>query len=99
MSYALSPTDNSAAAIAAAINSQYADKVRATIVNVGSSAQSDFRISLQATKLGDLKPGLLIGPAGPTSNRPSKPLAPIPWPPAGRRKRGTPLPGSHSNFP
>jgi flagellar hook-associated protein 2 len=69
VSYALAPTDNSAAAIAAAINSQYADKVRATIVNVGSSTQSDFRVSLQATKLGDLKPGLLTGPTSPTSKQ------------------------------
>uniref|UniRef100_Q02C74 Flagellar hook-associated protein 2 n=1 Tax=Solibacter usitatus (strain Ellin6076) TaxID=234267 RepID=Q02C74_SOLUE len=59
--YSLSPANNSAASLVSAINSSYGDKVRATLVNVGSSASPDYRISLQAVKLGDLKPGLLIG--------------------------------------
>jgi flagellar capping protein FliD len=61
VNYALSPADNSAASVVSAINSSYGDKVHATLVNVGSSTTPDYRISLQAVKLGDLKPGLLIG--------------------------------------
>ena len=55
VNYALSPADNSAASVVSAINSSYGDKVHATLVNVGSSATPDYRISLQAVKLGDLK--------------------------------------------
>lgn len=51
--YSLTPTDNSAAAVAAAINSNYGDKVRATVVNVGSSSSPDYRISLQGVSLAD----------------------------------------------
>lgn len=65
--YAISPTDNSAGAVAAAINTKFGDKVRATVVNVGGASQPDYRISLQASALGDLKPALLTGPATPTS--------------------------------
>jgi flagellar hook-associated protein 2 len=61
VNYSLSPADNSASSVVSAINSSYGDKVHATLVNVGSSATPDYRISLQAVKLGDLKPGLLIG--------------------------------------
>ncbi len=61
LNYSLSPADNSAASVVSAINSSYGDKVHATLVNVGSSSTPDYRISLQAVKLGDLKPGLLIG--------------------------------------
>ncbi|MDE3165496.1 MAG: flagellar filament capping protein FliD [Acidobacteriota bacterium] len=57
--YSLSPADNSAASVVAAINSQYGDKVRATMVNVGSSSAPDYRISLQATSLGGLQPDIL----------------------------------------
>src|SRR5215471_6505255 len=51
--------DNSAASVAAAINAQYSDKVRATVVNVGTNADPDYRISMQAVALGDLQPDLL----------------------------------------
>jgi flagellar capping protein FliD len=61
VNYPLSPADNSAASVVSAINSSYGSKVHATLVNVGSSTTPDYRISLQAVKLGDLKPGLLIG--------------------------------------
>ena len=61
VNYSLSPADNSAASVVSGINSSYGDKVHATLVNVGSSANPDYRISLQAVKLGDLKPGLLVG--------------------------------------
>jgi flagellar hook-associated protein 2 len=52
-SYNISPADNSAASVASAINSQEGDKVQATVVNVGSNATPDYRISLQSTMLGD----------------------------------------------
>src|SRR5437773_3120828 len=42
VNYALSPAGNGAASVAAAINSQYGDKVRATVVNVGSVTQADY---------------------------------------------------------
>jgi flagellar hook-associated protein 2 len=45
-------TDTSANGIAAAINSQYGDQVHATVVNVGGTGNSDYRVSLQATHLG-----------------------------------------------
>ncbi len=57
--YSLSPADNSSASVAAAINTQYGDKVRATVVNVGSGASPDYRISLQASTLGALTPDIL----------------------------------------
>jgi len=57
-------SDNSAAAVASAINSQYGDKVHAAVVNVGSSSSPDLRISLQASTLGDSQPDILDGAAG-----------------------------------
>jgi flagellar hook-associated protein 2 len=65
--YDLTPQNNSAAAVASAINSQYGDKVRATVVDVGSATASDYRISLHAVELGDLKPKLMAGPAAPAA--------------------------------
>ena len=67
VNYGLSPADNGAASVAAAINSQYGDKVQATVVNVGSGTQADYRISLKSAQLGDLKPGLLVGALMPAS--------------------------------
>lgn len=59
--YDVKPADNSAASVAASINSNYGDKVHATVVNVGSSDTPDYRISLQSadltTSLLDLKDG------------------------------------------
>jgi len=52
--YSIQPTDGSATSVAAAINQQYGDQVQATVVNVGSAASPDQRISLQATRLGYL---------------------------------------------
>jgi len=49
--YSITPTDNSAASVASAINSQQGDNVQATVVNVGSSTTPDYRISLQSTTL------------------------------------------------
>lgn len=57
--YAVNAADNSAASVAAAINTQYSDKVRATVLNIGSTSAPDYRISLQAATLGDLQPDLL----------------------------------------
>jgi flagellar hook-associated protein 2 len=52
--YSIQSTDGSATSVAAAINQQYGDQVQATVVNVGSAASPDQRISLQATTLGYL---------------------------------------------
>jgi flagellar hook-associated protein 2 len=49
--YSITPTDNSAASVASAINSQEGDNVQATVVNVGSSGTPDYRISLQSATL------------------------------------------------
>ena len=54
----LTPSDYSAAGVAAAINASFGDEVRATVVNVGSSDTPDYRISLQATRLGSLAPDI-----------------------------------------
>jgi flagellar hook-associated protein 2 len=51
-SYSFTPSDNSAATVASTINSQYGGLVQATAVNVGSSSNPDYRISLQSTTLG-----------------------------------------------
>jgi flagellar hook-associated protein 2 len=51
--YSITPTDNSAASVASAINSQEGDNVQATVVNVGSSSTPDYRISLQSSTLDD----------------------------------------------
>jgi len=59
--YSVFALDNSAGAVAGAINSQFGDKVRATVVNVGSASIPNYRISLQATTLGDSQPDLLDG--------------------------------------
>jgi flagellar hook-associated protein 2 len=53
--------DNSAAGVASAINTQFGDQVRAIVVNVGSAQTPDYRLSLQATQLGNLTPDLLDG--------------------------------------
>ncbi len=49
--YSVTPSDNSAASVASAINSQYGDLVQATVVNVGSNAAPDYRIALQSATL------------------------------------------------
>ncbi len=48
----IAPDNDSAATVAAAINAKASDKVRATVVNVGSVSSPDYRISLQSTTLG-----------------------------------------------
>ena len=52
-SYNITPSDNSAASVVSAINSQEGSLVQATMVNVGSSASPDYRIALQNQSLGD----------------------------------------------
>jgi flagellar hook-associated protein 2 len=52
-SYNITPTDNSAASVVSAINSQEGNVVQATMVNVGSSSSPDYRIALQNQSLGD----------------------------------------------
>jgi len=49
--YTITPTDDSAASVASAINSQAGNSVQATVVNVGSTATPDYRISLQSETL------------------------------------------------
>jgi len=51
-SYNIQSTDGSASSVAAAINAEYGDQVQATVVNVGSDASPNLRVSLQATSLG-----------------------------------------------
>jgi len=58
----VTPADNSAASVAVAINAKAGGKVRATVVNVGSSANPDYRISLQSSQLGDI-PVEMVDPA------------------------------------
>lgn len=53
-SYDITPADNSAGAVAGAINAASGGKVRAATVNVGSADSPDYRISLQSTTLGDV---------------------------------------------
>lgn len=52
-SYNITPTDNSAASVVAAINSQEGNLVQATVVNVGSDSSPDYRIALQNQSLQD----------------------------------------------
>jgi flagellar hook-associated protein 2 len=52
--YPVSATDDSAATVASTINAQYGNLVNATVVNVGSSATPDYRISLQSATLGPM---------------------------------------------
>ena len=55
-SHDITPASNSAADVAAEINSQYGSQVRATVVDLGAGATPDYRISLQS-----VTPGLLNG--------------------------------------
>ena len=50
--YSITPSDNSATTVASTINSEYGNLVQATAVNVGSSSNPDYRISLQSATLG-----------------------------------------------
>jgi flagellar capping protein FliD len=56
--YDLNPAGNSADSVAAAINLQYGDMVKASVI---TGSGSDTRISLQATTLGDSQPNILDG--------------------------------------
>jgi flagellar hook-associated protein 2 len=59
--FEIAAASNQAATVAAAINAKAGSVVRATVVNVGPAASPDYRISLQATKLGTATPQLLNG--------------------------------------
>lgn len=48
----ITPASNSLQDLVSAINTQAGDQVHATLVNVGSNSSPDYRISLQAAKLG-----------------------------------------------
>jgi flagellar hook-associated protein 2 len=67
--YQITPTDNSADSVAAAINSQYGNLVQATVVNVGSATSPDERISLQSTTLGETSVALSLGSQSLTSQQ------------------------------
>jgi flagellar hook-associated protein 2 len=58
-SYSIAAANNQAATVAAAINAKAGSVVRATVVNVGPASAPDYRITLQATKLGGATPQLL----------------------------------------
>lgn len=49
--YDITPADNSAASVATAINASRSGQVHATVVNVGSDAAPDYRLSLQSVSL------------------------------------------------
>ncbi len=57
--YDLSPANNNAEAVAAAINAKVGDKVRAIAMNVSNSDTPEYRISLQATSLGNTAVAIL----------------------------------------
>jgi flagellar capping protein FliD len=50
--YTISPTDNSAAQVAAAINAVSGNPVQASVVNLGTATSPDERIQLQSTSAG-----------------------------------------------
>jgi len=54
----ITPASNSLSDLADAINTQAGDKVRATLVNIGSNASPDYRLSLTAANLGSDAIGL-----------------------------------------
>ncbi len=53
-SYDFTPKSNTLSALADAINLNGGGNVQAMVINLGTSAQPDYRLSLQGTKLGDL---------------------------------------------
>jgi flagellar hook-associated protein 2 len=67
--YSLTPADNTAQGVADAINAAYADKVTATVADVGADGAPDYRIELVAAGPGDARPDILAGDgvSGPTS--------------------------------
>jgi flagellar hook-associated protein 2 len=62
--HTITPANNSSATVAKAINDSYGDQVHAAVVNVGTTAAPDYRISLQAASLGDLRPDIIVDGAG-----------------------------------
>ena len=70
----ITPTDNSAQSVAAAINAKAGDKVRATVVNVGSpDGTADYRISLQSTSLTSDNLSLMSGGSDLQTQTPGRP--------------------------
>jgi flagellar hook-associated protein 2 len=62
--YTFTPADNSAASVAAAINSNYGSQVQATVVDLGTSTSHDYRISLQSLTAGATTLGLASNLSG-----------------------------------
>src|SRR5205085_10111342 len=60
----ITPPDNTAKSVAAAINAKAGDKVHATALNIGSAAAPDWRISMQSAKVDNIAMELSDG-AGP----------------------------------
>jgi flagellar hook-associated protein 2 len=63
-SYTVTGADNSAASVAAAINTNYGSQVQATVVDLGSSSSPDYRISLQSLTPGAVTLDLNSGSSG-----------------------------------
>lgn len=60
-SFTVTPAKNTLTSLADAINSNSLYGVRATVVNIGSTSAPDFRLSLKASKLGDVAVSLSDG--------------------------------------
>ncbi|HJT86699.1 MAG TPA: flagellar filament capping protein FliD [Bryobacteraceae bacterium] len=69
--YKITPADNSATSVAAAINSQYGSQLQATVVNVGSNSSPDYRISLQSATLAPMTLDILA-PTGASLQQPQQ---------------------------
>ncbi len=57
----ITPADNSAGSVAAAINAAAGDKVRATVIIAEGGTDPDYRISLQSTTLGAIPLDIMDG--------------------------------------
>ena len=91
-SFTIAPQSNTLSSLATAINSSDAG-VQATVVNLGSAANPDFRLSLQGTQLGDLPIQLSsndTNPDGSTSQTPLLTAGDTPGAPATYRINGKP---------
>lgn len=58
--YDITPASNSAADVVSAINAAYGSQVRAAVVDLGTSASHDYRISLQSTTAGPMNGSMTL---------------------------------------
>ncbi|MGD0773760.1 MAG: flagellar filament capping protein FliD [Candidatus Solibacter sp.] len=83
--YNLTPASNSAADVASAINAADGNQVRATVVDLGTSASHDYRISLQSTTDGPIDGSMTLdlqeagGPSLQTQQLPAQSLSTASW--------------------